>query len=1256
MKHAWQVIVAVVTMVAVSAAWAQRSTPVQLRKPNPQTSGDQFGAAVAVDGDTMIVGASGDDFFTSTFTDRGSAYVYRWTGTGWTLEATLYAFDGAAGDQFGVSVAISGDTVMVGANLDNGTFADQGSAYIFKRSGTTWTQQAKLVATDAAAADQFGISVAVSGDTAIVGASSDDVGANANQGSAYVFTRSGSTWTQQAKLTATDGAAGDSFGFSVAISGDTAIVGAYLDDIGTAVDRGSAYAFTRSGTSWTSQIRLTASDGAASDMFGVSVAISGDTVIVGAYLDDVSANIDQGSATVFIRSGAGWSFQQTLTAADGAAGDQFGISVAISGDSAIVGANLDDEGANANQGSASVFVRSAGFWTRQEKLTASGGASADFFGSAVAISGDTAIIGAKGDDVNVSGDEGSSWVFSRAGSKWISDVLLFASDGAASDGFGASVAISADGNTAVIGASSDDINANADQGSVYVFIRSGTVWTQQAKLLASDGAANDFFGGSVAIAGDTVIVGATGDDVAANSNQGSAYVFIRSGSTWTQQAKLLAADGASSDSFGESVSISGSSVIVGADGVPGSTGAAYVFTRSGVTWTQQAKLLASDAASGDKFGSDVSISGNTAIVGASGDNLGTNTDQGSAYVFVRSVSTWTQQAQLTAAGGAAGDAFGFSVAMSGDTAIVGAYGDDVGANVDQGSAYVFTRTGSTWTQQAQLTATGGAASDLFGYSVAISGDTAIVGARSSNENQGSAYVFRRLDSSWAQGAQVTSAEMSIGSDLGSDVALSSDGSTAIVGAAGDFVVASGQGSAFVIDIVAQDLSIVRNESTGSRFFGLASAIVPAASGQQFTVDEAAWPWAGSINTLGRSMALISTGDLRTPSTSVLDLSGSSTLAAAPGSVMQVFGPLRAAGFIDLTAAAFTLGSRGVLTARINSSLTVNSPLANLVGQTRLEQGSSLTFAGTAEATGSTTCAFGSTLTAGTSFTNLDTFTITAGTINTPLFSNRVQFNVFGASAIFGSLLNNAGATTTIRSGTLFVFGDLTNSGTVIGTICSTCSGLPPSMDIGGTLSLGSAANLTMPFVGSTVHLGGSFDCAINANTRFDLAQATLQLQSPRPEVTLEVMSRDIGVDALGLDRSIAGHFPIGELHIGGSPTTVRLVDAHDNALGGTGACEALYVDTLRIDAGSRLINTTCRIYYNTLINGGTVDVPENLIPLQGTPCPADFNMDGGVDGGDVVDFFAAWEGGDSMADVNQDGGVDGGDIDVFFAAWEAGGC
>ena len=124
----------------------------------------------------------------------------------------------------------------------------------------------------------------------------------------------------------------------------------------------------------------------------------------------------------------------------------------------------------------------------------------------------------------------------------------------------------------------------------------------------------------------------------------------------------------------------------------------------------------------------------------------------------------------------------------------------------------------------------------------------------------------------------------------------------------------------------------------------------------------------------------------------------------------------------------------------------------------------------------------------------------------------------------------------------------------------------------------------------------------------------------------------------------------------GFPTTVRLVDTYDNALDGTTTCEALYVNTLTIDAGSRLINPTCRIYYNTLVNAGVVDVPGNLIPLQGIPCFADFNQDGGVDGADVVAFFTAWESGDSTADVNQDGGVDGSDISTFFVAWEAGGC
>jgi len=330
----------------------------------------------------------------------------------WGGQKKLTASDGAATDSFGNSVALSGDTALVGAlGGDVGAFADQGSAYVFVRSGATWTQQQKLVASDGAYSDQFGVSVALSGDTALVGAPSDDVGANANQGSAYVFVRNGATWAEQQKLTASDGIATDFFGNSVALSGDTALVGAPSDQVGVNADQGSAYVFVRSGTIWAEQQKLTAGDGKSQDGFGVSVALSGDTALFGALGGDVGAFADQGSAYVFVRSGTIWAEQQKLTASDGAADDLFGIAVTLSGDTALVGAHSDDVGANANQGSAYVFVRSGATWTQQQKLVASDGAYVDQFGVSVALSGDTALVGAHSDDVGANANQGSAYVF-----------------------------------------------------------------------------------------------------------------------------------------------------------------------------------------------------------------------------------------------------------------------------------------------------------------------------------------------------------------------------------------------------------------------------------------------------------------------------------------------------------------------------------------------------------------------------------------------------------------------------------------------------------------------------------------------------------------------------------------------------------------------------------------------------------------------------------------------------------------------------
>jgi MYXO-CTERM domain-containing protein len=397
---------------------------------------------------------------------------------------------------------------------------------------------------------------------------------------AYPVTVDPLVWVQQAKLVAADGASEDWFGYAAAISNDTAVVGAVLDDVGTAVGRGSAYVFQRSGTTWTQQAQLLAADGAADDCFGSSVAVSGDTALIGAFLDQVGANDAQGSVYVFQRTGASWAQQVKLIASDGAASDQFGVSVALSGDTALVGADRDSVGAISYQGSAYVFQRTGTTWAQQAKLVASDGASDDHFGASVALSGNTALVGAYGDNLGVNAEQGSAYVFQRTGTTWVQQAKLIASDGASPDEFGRSVALSAD--TALVGARMANVGTITAQGSGYVFQRTGTAWAQQAKLLASDGASGDFFGGSVALSGNTALISAHGDDVGANSSQGSAYVFQRTGAAWAQQTKLIASDGDPYDGFGYfSVALSSDAALIGSPFVDSASnanqGAAYVF-------------------------------------------------------------------------------------------------------------------------------------------------------------------------------------------------------------------------------------------------------------------------------------------------------------------------------------------------------------------------------------------------------------------------------------------------------------------------------------------------------------------------------------------------------------------------------------------------------------------------------------------------------------------------------------------------------
>lgn len=379
------------------------------------------------------------------------------------------------------------------------------------------------------------------------------------------------------------------------------------------------------------------------DEMGWSVAITtdGTRAVVGA-----PSQAGAGVSAVFVRAGATWSLEDVLASPAPTLLDRFGASVAVSGDGtiALVGAELDDVGST-NCGSALVFARVGTTWTFRAQLGATSPAAGDRFGAAVAVAADgtRAIVGAPGDGRPGRLEVGSATVFVRSGSLWTAESTLVAGDGSANDHFGTSVALSADGSRALVGVGEDDTAGGVDAGSVRVFLRTGTTWTDEATLLASDGASGDLFGSSVALSADgsRALVGAHRDDTARGADAGSARVLVRAGTTWTETATLTAPDGAFDDAFGRSVALdaSGDRALVGAvlDDTSGpDAGSVRLWTWSGSTWSQTAVLVASAGAAYDQLGISVALSGDgvRGIAGAHRDEIGGVTAAGSARIFV----------------------------------------------------------------------------------------------------------------------------------------------------------------------------------------------------------------------------------------------------------------------------------------------------------------------------------------------------------------------------------------------------------------------------------------------------------------------------------------------------------------------------------------------------------------------------------------------------------------------------------------------
>lgn len=395
------------------------------------------------------------------------------------------------------------------------------------------------------------------------------------------------------------------------------------------------------------------------------------------------------------------------------------------------------------------------------------------------------------------------------------EAKLKPADSSAGKSFSSALAMSEDGTRVVVGAYGDATN----RGAAYVFLRTGTSWTQEAKLVAADGIAQDYFGVSVTMSGDgsRVVVGAYGADPSSVVNAGAAYSYTRTGSTWSQEAKLLAVDKAANDLFGYSVamSIDGSRVVVGATSATMSgtalAGAVYVFSRNGTVWTQEAKLGASDKLTRDNFGRTVSISndGTRLLVGSIPmDQTGT-TGIGDSYVFLRTGTTWAQEAVLRPSD-AAFNAFTYwSTSLSGDgqRAVVGVYNMITITNdAFAGAVYVFARTGTAWSQEAKLVATDlfGTVYDDFGSSVALSrdGSRLLVGsfksAGASVSEGGCGYVFSRSNTVWGQLKRIDAADVQTSDVLGLTVAISDDGSRGMMSSKSSLPSgALGEGSTYV---------------------------------------------------------------------------------------------------------------------------------------------------------------------------------------------------------------------------------------------------------------------------------------------------------------------------------------------------------------------------------------------------------------------------------------------------------------------------
>lgn len=779
-----------------------------------QHSPSGHNAAVSENGDVLLVSGYYDD---SIALNGGAVYYYKKSGNTWEYHSKFHANDTAASDLFGAGIALnaSGDYALIGAiGKDKDGISDSGCVYVFTREGDTWTQQQKIEPFDYRESNQFGLNIALNADASIafIGSYNGRYASNST-GGVYIYKRVGVEWKFQQKLYPDDLSAGDRFGRSVCCTSDSTylFIGSQAES-SSGINSGSVYVYKNLAGVYIQVHKFGAPDPTTNKGFGTSIVSNSDggLLIIGAR-SDLDKATDAGALYVYKRISAQWKLIQKIHTLDGVSGDYLGSGLALTADGSLLFAFGNSSNVSTNTyKSFYVFDLINDGLVHQQKITPKDGSADDQFGISTALNSDGTIlaVGCYYDD-ETAANSGSVYVYIRQNHQWILQQKLYASDPTFFKDFSLGLAISSDGSYILIGAG----RGNSGKGSVYVFLRNGNVWTEQQKLVASDGMIEDYFGHDVCLNADATIamVAAPGRDDNSLTNSGAVYIFTRSGSTWTQQQKIYAPLKAAEDRFGIGMSMNaaGDYALIASyarDNKGTDTGVVFGFSRSINTWTHKHTLYPNVSEVDEGFGVSIALNavGDFALIGG---------HKGNVYVFTRIGDTWTQRNKLYSATNETGEVFGRSVALTADAklAAIGAPLDTVNG-VKMGSVYILTNPGESLVSevneglmyQTKLQPNDLTTNSLFGASSSMNsrGDRLIIGASTESDEvvAGAAYIYDRFGDTWVQSAKIEPSDGVSGDVFGRSVAMNGDGTVVLVGSRDNSEKASKAGAVYMFKL------------------------------------------------------------------------------------------------------------------------------------------------------------------------------------------------------------------------------------------------------------------------------------------------------------------------------------------------------------------------------------------------------------------------------------------------------------------------